>query len=84
MTTAWLFKHGGSQAVRLPKAFRFASAEGVVEKEGEAVILRPLPEPHTLADVFRGLRSRFPDGSGFPAREQPNEQQKRDLKIESK
>ncbi len=83
MTTAKLFKHGGSQAVRLPKAFRFAGTEVVVEREGESVILRPIPSPKTLADVFRALRAKFPDGSSFPPREQPAEQQKRDLELES-
>ena len=38
---AKLFMHGGSQAVRLPKAFRFEGAEVTVRKEGEAVILEP-------------------------------------------
>ena len=40
MTTAKLFKHGGSQAVRLPKAFRFPGNEVLVEKRGEEVVLR--------------------------------------------
>jgi len=83
MTTAKLFKHGGSQAVRLPKAFRFAGTEVSVEREGESVILRPLPGPQTLADVFHALRSRFPDGSSFPLRAQPAAQQERDLNLES-
>lgn len=40
--TAKLFMHGGSQAVRLPKAFRFEGAEVSVRKEGNAVILEPI------------------------------------------
>ena len=40
--TAKLFMHGGSQAVRLPKAFRFEGAEVSVRKEGDAVILEPV------------------------------------------
>ncbi len=39
---AKLFTHGGSQAVRLPKAFRFEGTEVSVRKEGDAVILEPL------------------------------------------
>ena len=40
--TAKLFTHGGSQAVRLPKAFRFEGTEVLVRREGESVILEPL------------------------------------------
>ena len=39
---AKLFTHGGSQAVRLPKAFRFKGAEVRIRKEGERVILEPV------------------------------------------
>jgi antitoxin VapB len=38
---AKLFQHGGGQAVRLPKAFRFEGAEVTVRREG-AVILEPV------------------------------------------
>ncbi len=49
---AKLFTHGGSQAVRLPKAFRFEGVEVSVRKEGDAVILEPLPRgrPRTSED----------------------------------
>ena len=36
---AKLFTHGGSQAVRLPKAYRFEGTEVRVRKEGDRVIL---------------------------------------------
>ena len=39
---AKLFTHGGSQAVRLPKAFRFAGTEVRARKEGDQVILEPV------------------------------------------
>ncbi|MDB5460427.1 MAG: SpoVT/AbrB domain protein [Caulobacteraceae bacterium] len=39
--TAKLFSHGGSQAVRLPKEFRFEGAEVRIRKEGDRVILEP-------------------------------------------
>jgi antitoxin VapB len=42
---AKLFQNGGSQAVRLPKAYRFASQrEVVVHREGRRVILEPTDE----------------------------------------
>ena len=39
---AKLFRHGGSQAVRLPKAFRFEGEEVTVRRDGNAVILEPV------------------------------------------
>lgn len=44
-TRAKLFQNGGSQAVRLPKAYRFASQrEVLVHREGRRVILEPADE----------------------------------------
>lgn len=42
MATAKLFRNGRSQAVRLPKEFRFEGNEVSVRREGDAVILEPL------------------------------------------
>ena len=39
---ARLFQNGRSQAVRLPKAFRFKGDEVTVRRKGEAVILEPV------------------------------------------
>jgi antitoxin VapB len=39
---AKLFMHGGSQAVRLPKEFRFEGKEVIVRKQGDKVILEPV------------------------------------------
>jgi len=39
---AKLFTHGGSQAVRLPKEFRFEGKEVSIRKEGDKVVLTPL------------------------------------------
>jgi antitoxin VapB len=41
-STARVFKNGRSQAVRLPKAFRFKGSEVKIRKEGDKVILEPL------------------------------------------
>jgi antitoxin VapB len=65
-TTARLFTNGRSQAVRLPKGFRFEGVREVsVERDGEAIILRPV----TGTSVERLIASlaRF---EGFPDREQ--------------
>ena len=39
--TAKIFTTGRSQAVRLPKAYRFDTKEVTIERQGDAVILRP-------------------------------------------
>ncbi len=41
-TTAKLFRNGRSQAVRLPKEFRFQGEEVAIRRDGERVILEPL------------------------------------------
>lgn len=55
METAKIFENGRSQAVRLPKKFRFDVDEVVVQQLGEAVILVP---KESLWQVFmEGLES---------------------------
>ncbi len=68
MTTAKIFQHGGSQAVRLPKAFRFEGPEVVIENRGDEVVLKPARRPNlkTLNDVARYMRENFPQGADFP------------------
>jgi antitoxin VapB len=39
---AKLFTSGGSQAVRLPKEFRFEGSEVAIRRDGDAVILEPV------------------------------------------
>jgi antitoxin VapB len=40
--TAKLFKHGGSQAVRLPKEFRLPGKEVRVRRLGRGILLEPM------------------------------------------
>lgn len=42
MITAKLFRNGRSQAVRLPKEFRFEGDEVSIRREGRRVVLEPL------------------------------------------
>lgn len=54
-TTAKLFKNGRSQAVRLPKEFRFKGSEVTIRKEGNKIILEPLETsdwPAGFWDIF--------------------------------
>ncbi|MBI5838502.1 MAG: antitoxin [Chloroflexi bacterium] len=45
METAKLFQNGKSQAVRLPKEFRFGSDRVYIKKVGNAVVLLPYQTP---------------------------------------
>jgi antitoxin VapB len=54
--TAKLFMHGRSQAVRLPKEFRFEGTEVRVSKVGEKVILEPIKkQPFDIEAWFARL-----------------------------
>jgi len=70
MDTARLFQSGRSQAVRLPKEYRFAGTEVAVKHFGNGVLLLPVDDPwQTLA---AGLAAFEP---GFEiSRQQPDEQ----------
>ena len=45
MDTAKLFKNGRSQAVRLPKGYRFSGDKVFIKKIGEIVLLIPEDNP---------------------------------------
>ena len=81
MPSAKLFRHGGSQAVRLPKAFRFEGTEVGIERRGEEVVLKPQAKPShgTLAELSRHLDDKYPKGRRFPTPARLRTQQKRDL-----
>lgn len=43
MTTARVFKSGNSQAVRLPREFRFKGSEVEIFRRGDEIVLRERP-----------------------------------------
>ena len=55
MTTARIFKSGNSQAVRLPKEFRFGVDEVEIYRRGEEIVLRK--RPVNAAVIFDALAS---------------------------
>jgi antitoxin VapB len=67
-STAKLFMHGRSQAVRLPKEFRFEGTEVRVSKVGDKVILEPLKKQPIDFESFwaeldaMGAADFLPDG----------------------
>ncbi len=70
METAKLFRNGRSQAVRLPKEFRFEGAEVFIKKVGTAVLLIPYREPwQTFFDSLNQFSDDF-----METRDQPEQQ----------
>jgi antitoxin VapB len=76
METAKIFWTGRSQAVRLPKEFRFAEETVRIRRHGSSVILEPIAEDWRWLDALSGnLDGDFLDS----ARAKPAEQQRPDL-----
>ena len=74
MKTAKLFKNGQSQAVRLPKEFRFEGEEVFIKKVGSSVVL--MPEKNSWDALCESLNHFTPE---FMAeREQPRNKDKRE------
>ena len=70
-TTAKIFVTGRSQAVRIPKKFRFDCDEVYIEQKGKQIVLTP--KPKTWDTYFAGgkrLSEDFPDRiEDFPPEE---------------
>lgn len=50
-----LFKNGRNQAVRIPREFELPGHEAIMRKEGERLIIEPVP-PKSLLAVLATLR----------------------------
>ena len=72
MKTAKLFQNGQSQAVRLPKEFRFEGDEVFIKKSGSAVVLIPLVD--SWDSLFVSLDKFTKDY--MPDRKQPKQQKR--------
>ena len=58
--TASVFWTGRSQAVRLPKEFRFDTDTVLVHREGNSIILEPVREwPSDYVESFAGVPADF-------------------------
>jgi antitoxin VapB len=73
MDIAKVFMTGRSQAVRLPKAYRFDTDEVTIERAPDgAVVLRPKPRPAgNLGERVRRILEKAGDTSDFARPEQP-------------
>ncbi len=74
MQTARLFNNGNSQAVRLPKEYRFNDDEVIIKKVGSAVLL--IPKRYSATEL-EALLSEV--GPLEIERDQPEDQQERDF-----
>ncbi|WP_018237779.1 AbrB/MazE/SpoVT family DNA-binding domain-containing protein [Ensifer sp. BR816] len=77
---ARVFQSGNSQAVRLPKEFRFNAERVEITQEGDALILRPHveegePWSSLKAALARGMSEDFMESG----REQPEQQDRPEL-----
>jgi antitoxin VapB len=76
METAKIFWSGRSQAVRLPKEFRFETDEVRIRRHGNAVILEPIAHDWDWLDDITGpLDQDFVEAVA----EQPGQQERRAL-----
>jgi antitoxin VapB len=73
ISTAKLFRNGASQAVRLPKEFRFDGDEVCIKRIGSAVLLYPKGAEWDLMESVIGKV----DDDFLPRREQPAKPDKR-------
>ena len=51
MDTAKIFQTGRSQAVRLPKEYRFNGKEVVIKRVGDGVLLMPIENPWQMLEA---------------------------------
>ena len=58
-----LFRNGRNQALRIPREFELAGEEAIIRKEGERLIVEPVPKGKLLAvlDGLKALDDQFPD-----------------------
>lgn len=75
MKTAKLFQNGQSQAVRLPKEFRFEGEEVFIKKTGNVVVL--IPTAHSWDALLDSLDKFTPDF--MTERNQPQQQTRKDV-----
>lgn len=74
---AKVFMNGRSQAVRLPKEFRFETAEVTVERMGDAIVLRPHAESRSA--WWARLESAIDAFDGMPEQIEREQSPLRDL-----
>lgn len=75
MRIAKLFKNGQSQAVRLPKEFRFEGEQVFIKKVGNSVVLLPANNPWDV--LFQSVNKFSADF--METRNQPTQQEREEF-----
>jgi len=79
MARAKLFKVGGSQAVRLPKAFRLPGEEVNIRWQGDDLLISPDRRPRDAAEIraeLAEIQSAFGPDFMLEGRDQPPPQER--------
>jgi antitoxin VapB len=64
-----LFKNGRNQAVRIPREFELPGEDAVMRKEGDKIIIEPMPKLSLLEllDTLDPIEEEFPEIEDLPA-----------------
>jgi antitoxin VapB len=63
-----IFRNGSNQAIRIPREFELEGTEAVIRREGDRLIIEPLPKPNRLLVL---LESWEPLDVDFPEPDDP-------------
>jgi antitoxin VapB len=69
-----LFRNGRNQAIRIPREFELAGTEAIIRKEGNRLIIEPLPPKNHLLALLATLtpiEEAFPDVEDMPLTDEP-------------
>ena len=66
---ATLFTNGRNQAIRIPRDFELPGKEAMIRKEGDRLIIEPMPPPRLLAVLAtrKPIDETFPNIDDYPA-----------------
>ena len=73
-----VFTSGGSQAVRIPKELRIDAKRVEIERKGETLVLRPLPDENIWPE---GYLESFAAGKLDDSFERPPQGERREVKF---
>lgn len=76
MTYARVFQSGNSQAVRLPKEFRFSAEQVEIFRRGDEIVLRE--RPRDALEIFNAL-SQLPEDFMSQGREEAPPQERESI-----
>ena len=68
-----LFRYGRNQAFRIPREFEFSADEVLISREGDRLVVVPVQQPPSLAEVLSRLKpldKDFPNTTDAPTKPQ--------------